>query len=83
MTLFEKTYQNLYKKLVLEAGEAPDMPPPDEGGEGGLNLPALSELEGDSGNQDTSQEAKPEEYELAKLAIKTLESVAIHKSKPI
>lgn len=75
MTLFESTYRKLYNKLVLEADEP--MEPGMEGGpdEGGLNLPSLSELEGDSGTQNnTANEAKPEEYELAKLAIKTLEA---------
>lgn len=67
--IFEKTYL----RLLMEAGEPPETdgaqpPSPD------LNLPELSELEGDAPNQDAGGEAKPEEYELAKLAIKTLEA---------
>lgn len=72
--LFEEQYKKLLNKYIIEAGENPDGGMGEGPDEGGLNLPDLSELEGDAGEQDSTQEAKPEEYELAKLAIKTLEA---------
>lgn len=75
---FDQLYEKIYRQIVLEAGdELPAMPEQGDDQGGGLDLPDLSELEGDQETgADGSQEAKPEEYELAKLAIKTLEVAA-------
>jgi len=80
MNLFEKTYLELYNKFILEAEEP--MPMDDgESDEEGLNLPSLSELEGEP-KENAGMDAKPEEYELAKLAIKSLETAGGVKINP-
>lgn len=71
---FDKLLEALNRRIFLEEDEQ-SLPP--NNADSGLNLPDLSELEGDNANaSDGTQEARPEEYELAKLAIKTLEAAA-------